>query len=80
MGGAGAAPAAASRVRELDPEASAFSAVARGAGLIVLSCLVPLLGWFGLAPILLLIGLGAGMQSLRGGVATVAAEPAGRWQ
>lgn len=80
VGGAGMALAAARRVRELDPDASAFAALARGAGLIVLSCLVPLLGWFGLAPILLLIGLGAGVQSLSGRALALAPEPVGSWQ
>ena len=80
VGGAGLALAASRRVRELDPEASAFSALARGAGVLVLSALVPLLGWFGIAPIALLVGLGAGVQSVFGRAAIPAAEPAGSWQ
>lgn len=64
IGGAGLVHAAAGRIRELDPESSAFSALARGAGILVLSGLVPFLGWFGIAPIALLVSLGAGLRAL----------------
>lgn len=80
IGGAGMAMAAARRVRELDPDATPFSALARGSGVLVMSGLVPLLGWFGIAPIALIIGLGAGVQTLSGRVRAVAVEPVGGWQ
>lgn len=76
IGGAGVVHAAAGRIRELDPESSAFSSLARGSGILVLSGLVPFLGWFGIAPIALLVSLGAGIKGVFRRSARTAPAPA----
>ena len=65
IGGAGVALIAAQRIRALDPGVSPFGALCRGAGLVVVPCLVPLLGWFLLAPSIFFVGLGAGVRTLK---------------
>lgn len=80
VGGAGVAGAAARRIREMDPEISPFSALVRGAGVLVLSGILPFLGWFGIAPIALLISLGAGTLAVLKRTVPAAAEPVESWQ
>lgn len=83
IGGAGITHASAERIRELDPEGSAFSALVRGAGILVLSGLVPVLGWFGIAPIALLVSLGAGLKAVfsrRAAEVSATAESGTAWQ
>ena len=65
VGGAGIALIAAHRIRTLDPGVTPLGSLGRGAALIVVPCLVPLLGWFLLAPTLFFVGLGAGIRTLR---------------
>ncbi|HLK16690.1 MAG TPA: hypothetical protein VKT78_17925 [Fimbriimonadaceae bacterium] len=65
VGGAGVALIAAQRIRALDPGVTPFGALSRGAALVVVPCLTPLLGWFLLAPALFFVGLGAGVRTLR---------------
>jgi hypothetical protein len=65
VGGAGIALIAAQRIRTLDPGITPFGALSRGAALIVVPCLVPLLGWFLVAPAILFVGLGAGIRTLK---------------
>ncbi len=64
IGAAGIAQIAARRARSVDPSLNAYGALSRSSGLIVLSGLVPLLGWFLIAPLLLLFSLGAGTRAV----------------
>ena len=81
MGGAGLSLAASRRIREMDPDASEFSALVRGAGVLVLSGLLPVLGWFGIAPVALLVSLGAGLKAVFARRSQpVVVEPGTAWQ
>ena len=51
-------------IRRQDPETSEFRALLRGSGLMVLAGLTPLLGWFLLAPAMLLLATGLGFRVL----------------
>ena len=48
----------------MEPGISRFSALARGAGLIVVMGLVPLFGWFAYVPLVIVIAIGAGGQAI----------------
>lgn len=52
------------RVRALEPSVSPYIALSRGAAMIVVGGLVPLLGWFLFAPVVLIVSLGAGARAL----------------
>jgi len=52
------------RVRALDPNVSEYAAISRGALFVVLPGFLPILGWIGIGPVLLVMGLGAGMKSM----------------
>lgn len=83
LGGSGLALLVGERVREKAPDLSAYGALTRGAMLVVVAGLVPLLGWFLLMPLTLLATLGAGAQALlrRPRPAPVpAAMPLGRFE
>lgn len=80
VGATGIAGTAARRIREMDPEISPFSALVRGAGVLVLSGILPLLGWFGIAPAVLLISLGAGTMAALRRRAPAAANSVESWQ
>ncbi len=64
IGGAGISLLAARRIRALDPSINPFSALSRGAALVVLPSLLPVLGWFLVGPLLFFVGLGAGVRAL----------------
>lgn len=64
LGCAGLVSIAAQRVRSLDEGGSEYAALSRGALFVVLPGFLPILGWFGIAPALILIGLGAGMKAI----------------
>jgi hypothetical protein len=65
IGGAGISLLAARRIRALDTSISPFSALSRGAAIVVLPSLLPILGWFLVAPLLFFVGLGAGVRTLK---------------
>ena len=65
IGTAGIGQAAGSRIRVLAPEMPAYPAMVRGAAYVIGVTLLPLLGWFLFAPILLLASLGAGWKAVR---------------
>lgn len=71
LGIAGAARLLASRLRELDENRTELSRLSLASVLLLASANVPLLGWFFLAPILLILGVGSGVVALR----TQIAEP-----
>jgi len=64
LGTAGIVQVAAKRLKELDPSMSHYATISRGAMFVVLPGFVPILGWIGIAPVLLVLGLGAGMKAI----------------
>ncbi len=63
LGGTGFVLLAGERARQFDAELSTFTACRRGAALIVVAALTPLVGWFLVAPLLIISSLGAGLYS-----------------
>jgi hypothetical protein len=55
----------ADRVLEHEPKISPYAALMRGAALVVVPGLLPVLGWFLVAPVMLFVGLGASTKALR---------------
>lgn len=72
VGAGGLAAFVGRKIEPLDPSISPFKALARGAAILVLGCLLPIFGWFLFAPILLVMSIGAGVRAL---VAKPAAPP-----
>lgn len=66
VGAGGLALLVGRRISTLDERVSTFSALVRGSGLLVLIALVPLFGLFAYMPVVFLLSLGAGVQSLFG--------------
>lgn len=64
MGAGGLAKVLGNRISPLDPNVSEFKNLARGAGLMVVLTLVPIVGWFFLTPLMIIMSLGAGFMSL----------------
>ncbi len=64
MGAGGLAKVLGNRISPLDPNISTFKNMARGAGLMVVLTLVPLVGWFFFTPLMIIMSLGAGFMSL----------------
>lgn len=54
----------ADHLRRLDPAQSGYGAVCRGSAFLVLGSVLPFVGWFLLAPMVLFVGFGAGWHSL----------------
>lgn len=52
------------RVSRLDARFSTFGALTRGTGLLVIAGVVPLLGWFIVTPLMIIVSLGAGFHAL----------------
>jgi predicted ferric reductase len=66
VGVAGVATLVSERITRLAPETAPFTALSRGAAVLVGGSLLPLAGWFVFAPALLIIGLGAGWKAVVG--------------
>lgn len=64
LGGSGIARLIAERIRNEDTGIQALPALVRGSLYLTLACLLPLLGWFLIAPGLLVVGAGAGVQAI----------------
>ncbi|MBL1150656.1 MAG: hypothetical protein AKCLJLPJ_00938 [Fimbriimonadales bacterium] len=64
LGGSAIARVLADRMTRSDPHFSRVGALGRAAGLIVASCILPVVGWFVLAPIVLFFSIGCGLQAL----------------
>lgn len=64
LGGAGLALLLGERTGARDVNISSLTALSRGAGLMSLAWLFPVLGWFLVAPVSIIIGLGAGAKVL----------------
>jgi hypothetical protein len=64
IGLSGLAQAAGRRIQDLDSTMATYPAVVRGAAFTVGATLLPIVGWFGLGPILLILSLGAGSAAV----------------
>jgi hypothetical protein len=64
-GSSGLVLLAASRLRAVDEGLTAYGAMSRGAIFVVVPCILPILGWFLTSPLIFMIGVGAGVRSLR---------------
>lgn len=65
IGGSAIATIAARRIKALDANVSYFTALSRGAAFVVIPAILPILGWFLLGPGVLVVGVGAGVRSLK---------------
>ena len=65
LGGSGLTLLAAARVHDREPQLSAYAALMRGAALVVVPGLLPVFGWFLVAPLMLFVGVGAGTRAIR---------------
>jgi hypothetical protein len=63
VGASGLAMLVGGRIQRMDGRMSAFSGLTRGAALIVIAGLLPLLGWFLFIPLIMMFSLGAGLQA-----------------
>jgi hypothetical protein len=64
LGGAGLALLLSERTSERDERLSPLTSLARGAGIMALAWVFPVLGWFLVAPVSVIIGLGVGVKAL----------------
>jgi len=64
LGASGICLMIAGRIQLLSSEISGFSSISRAAMLVVVSCIVPLVGWFVIAPLLIVSSLGLGLQAI----------------
>jgi hypothetical protein len=78
LGGCGLAQLVARRIHPLDPSLSPLKSLSRGAAILVVPSLLPLLGWFVFAPVVLAISIGAGLQAIlsRSGAAPIVSPAA----
>lgn len=65
IGSAGIAAFGAGRIRQMDPQVSEFHARSRSSLMLVVAGVLPILGWFVVAPAMAVFGCGAGWYSLR---------------
>ncbi len=63
LGMAGIALNAGDRLRAMAPDLSDYGAFSRGAALLVVGCVLPIIGWFAFGPVLWLAALGAGSKA-----------------
>lgn len=64
IGGAGLSSLVAERMMKRDPRVSSTHALGKSAGLMIVACIMPILGWFVLGPILTILCLGSGTHAL----------------
>lgn len=76
VGTAGISQAAGGRIRQFEPEMSAYPAMVRGAAYVVGATMLPILGWFLFAPLLLAASLGAGWKAMRASLSRTSTEVA----
>jgi hypothetical protein len=65
LGMSGVAMMAGERLQKLAPETNNFAAFSKGATVLILGCILPIVGWFAFAPALYLTAIGAGVKALR---------------
>lgn len=64
VGAAGMSQILGRRFRAIDGQMSEYAGLSRGSMVVVVSTLLPFVGWFAIAPLILAIGLGSGVASL----------------
>jgi len=64
LGMAGAALNAGERLQKLAPETNHYAAFSKGAAILIVGCIFPVVGWLGFAPVLFLASIGAGVKAL----------------
>lgn len=64
VGSAGLASLASERLRAMAPDMTPYAAITKSAAVIVVSGLLPVLGWFLIVPFLVFASTGAGIQAL----------------
>lgn len=64
LGTSGLARLVASRVQDQDPMMSSYNANLRGTAIVVGGTLLPLVSWFGFAPVIFVVSLGAGWKAV----------------
>lgn len=64
IGFSGLATLVAQRLNQLEPSLTPYGALSRGALFCVLATLVPILGWFVVAPLMGFASVGAGMEAI----------------
>ncbi len=65
LGGSGLALLLGERIAAQAPQLSLLGALSRGAGMLALAWIFPVVGWFLIGPLAVIIGLGAGAKALR---------------
>lgn len=77
LGATGLVDLMAKRMMDQEGAPNRFAAVSKGAGLLTLAGLLPLVGWFLVAPVVLVAGIGAGVRGVfaRSPKAATAAVP-----
>lgn len=65
IGAGGIAGVAGERLRHLDPSLTPYQATVRGVAFVIVAGIFPILGWFLVAPLLLIVGAGAGLTAMR---------------
>ncbi len=74
IGAGGLVQLIAGRIRQMDPQMPDYAALGRGAALMIVASLMPVIGWFIVVPLVLLISLGAGLHALLSRI-TLAPQP-----
>jgi len=64
VGASGMALLVGNRIQPLDPEVAPFKALTRGSALVVAAAVMPAFGWFFMFPVILILGLGLGLDAL----------------
>jgi hypothetical protein len=64
IGTSGISREAGRRIQAMDPGMAAYPAFVRGSAYVVGATILPILGWFALAPLLLIASLGAGWKAV----------------
>lgn len=75
IGSGGIARLVSQRILKEDPAVNSFAALSKAAGLLTLACIMPFFGWFFVAPLFLILSIGAGTMALfQGKKSSVASE------
>ncbi|MBV6458440.1 MAG: hypothetical protein HONBIEJF_01568 [Fimbriimonadaceae bacterium] len=64
LGASGMALLVGNRIQPLDPDVAPFRALSRGSALVVAAAVMPGFGWFFMLPVILVMGLGLGVDAL----------------
>ncbi len=68
VGGAGVSFIAGDRIQQMSPTLSDYAVFVRGAGFLVVASAFPIVGWFGLGPVVLCASVGSGVRAVMQGI------------